>query len=114
MINLVLNEELGNKKEIVYALYFLTKDFDAMIKISKEQDENSTNIYYGFSKAFSDGINIPIFLYEKDRELNFNKDKDQFYVSFEKRVDKPFDINDGNIQFKFVSTHNKLPFPLQN
>lgn len=97
MINFVINQDIQNKKAIVYTIYYLTKNFDCETKISYKKNEEALNIYYGVN--CQEGIYIPSST--STEKVFFSNYKDKLLMSFNNAINQPFTINHNKIEFNY-------------
>lgn len=97
VINFILNPNIENKKEIIYTIYYLTKNFNTEIKISYSAIEDAVNVYYGVE--CSSGIYIPCC--SEHNRLVYNVFMNETYAVFDKKLDSPFHKEGCKIVFDF-------------
>lgn len=98
MINLVIDKNIKNKS-IVYAFYYLLKDYDEL-KINSAPIKDAVNIFYG--ESFKDQFGIHI-----DREFKVNPSVNYInyngkrIICFNENVNQPYNKNTYGIVFNF-------------
>ncbi|MCB2289044.1 hypothetical protein LGK97_04590 [Clostridium sp. CS001] len=102
MINFIIDKKLESSRKILYAIFYLTKDYDGEIKISSVHLEHCLNIYYGIIPKMPGNIYIPadnITINEK--KVFYNEYKEKVFMSFDKKIKTPFYLEDGNLIYTF-------------
>ena len=102
MINFIIDKELGNSRKILYAIFYLTKDYEGEIKISSVPLDQCLNIYYGIMPKIPGNIYIPFDnISSNGKKVYYNEYKGKVFMSFEKKMKTPFYLEDGNLIFTF-------------
>jgi len=102
MINFIIDKELGNSRKILYAIFYLTKDYEDEIKISSVHLDQCLNIYYGIMPKMPGSIYIPLDNIScNEKKVFYNEYKGKVFMSFEKQIKAPFYLENGNLIFTF-------------
>lgn len=102
MINFIIDKKNKDVRKIIYAIFYLTKDYSEEIKISSKHLDNSVNIYYGIVPKQSGNIYIPFENIScKEKEVFYNNYKNKVFMSFGQNVQTPFCGKNSGIVFNF-------------
>lgn len=99
MINLVLDNNCVNKKQIVYTFYYLLKGYNERLNVSYKPDKDAINIFYGVEPELEKGIYIPAEHYD-NKNIVINNYDELKYVSYN-RVSFPYFEENKIIKFTF-------------